>query len=386
MRTTLRKFPLAKWPLLVVLVAPCLAASGIALAAPSITITVSPASPTAGQSVTIDVRVSSTTLLRNAGIVDVLPSGFVFGSVSETGSAGNTATCSYRDGPIPTLPPNRTPAQTGSYVRCTLRLLGHETISIKGSFDAAGGMKDTSTLGWLSCSTPIPPDARNCVSSANASANITVAPVTTGTASPIYANFGMNATGGLCPSGSMYECLSSEGAAIMGPNTTNACEPFSPGTTSNPPEAVAQSFTPSANYVLEDVQLPLGYITGNNDVDLWITTDNGGNPGTVLEALSATNSLPQVGPQQSPPVSMIPSVTNPPLNAGTLYWLVLGPGFANSCVEWYAAVNDAATNTDLLFSSQLTAGSLPAASSWVGGFGGTYGYSRSGFEIDGIQQ
>lgn len=91
----------------------------------------------------------------------------------------------------------------------------------------------------------------------------------------------------------------------------------------------AQSFTPTADYILGSVTLALSVPANETGATFTVAimTDSGsGAPGTVIEQFTVT----------SPPISQTPvipivlnSVKNPTLTANTQYWLVVAPADTN---------------------------------------------------------
>jgi hypothetical protein len=96
--------------------------------------------------------------------------------------------------------------------------------------------------------------------------------------------------------------------------------------------AIAESFTPSGDFLFGSAELPLVYLSGPNDFTVALMTDAGGQPGTILESFSLTDAPPY----SSPGVSTFVSTTNTPLDAGTTYWIVAIPGDRNTAGYWLA--------------------------------------------------
>jgi hypothetical protein len=104
-------------------------------------------------------------------------------------------------------------------------------------------------------------------------------------------------------------------------------------------EMVAVSFAPVRSGALKQIHVPIGYRSGANQFQAWITSDNGGRPGAALEAFTLSNIRPQDFPTRS---SMhIFSATRPNLAAGTTYWLVIGPGGQDTVGSWNYSLDDA---------------------------------------------
>jgi hypothetical protein len=109
-------------------------------------------------------------------------------------------------------------------------------------------------------------------------------------------------------------------------------------------QMLAVSFTPVYSGALRHVQAPIGLRSGTNSLLVWVTADANNAPGQVLESLTMNTVRAQ-------PVltSSVPAVDAPAhiffngttqLTAGTRYWLVLGPGAANTDIAWNLSLDD----------------------------------------------
>jgi hypothetical protein len=106
-----------------------------------------------------------------------------------------------------------------------------------------------------------------------------------------------------------------------------------PGDTFSPfnSEMVASQFTPSGNFQLSDVKVVLQYLValgGTNSANIYLTADNAGQPGAILE--SWLNKTVENFQNTQLNANTFASVANPTLNSGTKYWFVVGPGDANA--------------------------------------------------------
>lgn len=92
-----------------------------------------------------------------------------------------------------------------------------------------------------------------------------------------------------------------------------------------------EPFTVSGGrYRLDAIELALQLAEGDNAFDLWLMTDDGGEPGRVIEAFHVVGALGPTG-HLTPPVR-VASELHPVLKAGTRYWLV-----ASATVDTYAS-------------------------------------------------
>ena len=109
-------------------------------------------------------------------------------------------------------------------------------------------------------------------------------------------------------------------------------------------QMIAVSFTPTYSGALRHVQAPIGLRSGTNSLLVWVTADANNAPGQVLESLTITTVRPQpVATTAYPPVEAPAHLFfngNTQLTAGTRYWLVLGPGAANTDIAWNLALDD----------------------------------------------
>lgn len=89
-------------------------------------------------------------------------------------------------------------------------------------------------------------------------------------------------------------------------------------------------FTPSQSGKLTDVWAAVGYVTGDNELNLWLMDDDDGQPGNILESFYFTG----LGPfgQLNPPLHATAS-GNTYLDANEQYWLIASSG-ENSWLAW----------------------------------------------------
>ena len=86
------------------------------------------------------------------------------------------------------------------------------------------------------------------------------------------------------------------------------------GTATPTPETAAVRFTASQTGTLRHIRVPIDILSGPNSVQLWITTDVGGFPGTSVESITVTNVRARNLPVRNP--IDVYSVTRPTLTAG----------------------------------------------------------------------
>jgi hypothetical protein len=208
----------------------------------------------------------------------------------------------------------------------------------------------------------------------------TLAVCTPAHASIVYTNFGPTIS---CNTGAgtADNCINQNSREISG----SAATLLHPGR-AGPAQSIAVSFTPNADFTLTGVQLPLQGLAGRaGTFNIYLTTDNGGQPGTILEGWNTAAeafSLPQVN------ALGLNSIVSPQLSAGIIYWLTVGAATSVSDGGWNDTwpatadsngVSNVAAGNDLLVNNTSDfSGGLPAA-----GWFATNGTLRPAFEVDG---
>jgi len=100
-----------------------------------------------------------------------------------------------------------------------------------------------------------------------------------------------------------------------------------------------ESFVPTETYTLDTIELAMWLASGTNELDVWLMSDSGGFPGTVIEAFSF------VGEMESPASSISHillgnSALHPVLEAGTQYWLVASAPESDTYAAWNMSLSD----------------------------------------------
>jgi hypothetical protein len=88
--------------------------------------------------------------------------------------------------------------------------------------------------------------------------------------------------------------------------------------------AQANTFTPSANYSLDSVSLPL---LGQGSINVLLAADASGHPGTTVENLGS------VIPNFTVSIKTFDSASHSLLTSGTKYWLVVQPTDSTSGID-----------------------------------------------------
>ena len=91
------------------------------------------------------------------------------------------------------------------------------------------------------------------------------------------------------------------------------------------------SFTGPNPYLLDTIELAVGLVAGTNELDVWLMSDAGGEPGAIIEAFKFTN----MGPWPTSPLLLGNSVGRPVLSPGTDYWLTASaPRIDDTWASW----------------------------------------------------
>ena len=88
------------------------------------------------------------------------------------------------------------------------------------------------------------------------------------------------------------------------------------------PEAVANTFTPTADHLVQAIQVALTYVSGANAVNVFLTEDVNGNPGGTLRGWRLRN-LPEFG--GCCVLQTLVDKAGIPVKANTQYWVVVAP-------------------------------------------------------------
>jgi hypothetical protein len=96
--------------------------------------------------------------------------------------------------------------------------------------------------------------------------------------------------------------------------------------------AVGETFTASQNATLSQITLALQYAAGTNAATVSLTSDAGGQPGSVLESWSVSGLPTQDGNFHTPVT--VTDATNQALVAGTTYWVVVSTTDSSTSLTW----------------------------------------------------
>ena len=93
-------------------------------------------------------------------------------------------------------------------------------------------------------------------------------------------------------------------------------------------------FTPAGtNYYLDTIELTAAFVTGTDELDVWLMNDNDGIPGSIIEAFHFRNELDTGWTHRPPLIST--SFLNPILQADIPYWLIASTPVEGSFVNWF---------------------------------------------------
>jgi hypothetical protein len=100
----------------------------------------------------------------------------------------------------------------------------------------------------------------------------------------------------------------------------------------------AASFTPSgADFFLDQVELAVRLFGGPNEINVYLMSDQGGLPGTILETFPFSGAMSSVDPGS---IISANSVAKPVLSAGTPYWLAASASVLTHA-GWYQNLSGA---------------------------------------------
>jgi hypothetical protein len=90
------------------------------------------------------------------------------------------------------------------------------------------------------------------------------------------------------------------------------------------------SFAEPNPYLLDTIELAVGLVAGTNELDVWLMSDDGGEPGAIIEAFNFTN----MGPWPASPLLVGNSVARPVLSPVTNYWLTVSAPYSDTHAAW----------------------------------------------------
>jgi hypothetical protein len=144
-------------------------------------------------------------------------------------------------------------------------------------------------------------------------------------------------------------------------------------------QVIGSPFTVSSTATLGDAMLGLNNFAGsNNPVDVYLESDAGGMPGTILATLTQSGTIP---PFNTETLTMFTPTSSLTLSTGVTYWLVAGETDPGTEQAWDYAYNDTTNNvafnqvgsptgpwttfsgTDVAF--RIDSGSVPEPSSFM---------------------
>ena len=99
------------------------------------------------------------------------------------------------------------------------------------------------------------------------------------------------------------------------------------------PYELGAQFTPSQSGFLADIVIALGLVSGTNQVDVWLSSDSGGRPGSILESFSFVGAMAPFG-NSGPPLRGVASSTTF-LDSASRYWLIASASSStDASVAW----------------------------------------------------
>jgi hypothetical protein len=189
----------------------------------------------------------------------------------------------------------------------------------------------------------------------------------------VYTNFGPGVCGGDAT------CISDNGInqndePVFGETQTAISETLT--------QSLASAFIAGGNFTLTDVMLPLDSLS-DGDADVYLMTNSGGTPGTVLESWTnvAGQAFAIFPANQTTAITLTASGPAVTLSSGDEYWLVATPAASNAGLFWnpvWPTVTATLTST-LVNSTPNGSGIAPITGPWSSQPLAEYG----AFEIDG---
>ena len=88
------------------------------------------------------------------------------------------------------------------------------------------------------------------------------------------------------------------------------------------------------DYLLESIYITVGLISGPNELDVWLMSDDNNKPGTALESFHLSNEMPVHSWTQHSPI-LINASQSTILEANESYWLALSVSGSDNDVNWY---------------------------------------------------
>lgn len=95
------------------------------------------------------------------------------------------------------------------------------------------------------------------------------------------------------------------------------------------------AFRPARDFLLEKIELVVGLSRGPNALDVYLMSDSGGAPGTIIESFHFSDAMSPLF-SVNPPVMTATSVRRPTLRANSQYWLVSSMNASGAGGGWYA--------------------------------------------------
>jgi len=89
--------------------------------------------------------------------------------------------------------------------------------------------------------------------------------------------------------------------------------------------------TVDSPYSLDSIEVGIGLESGTNQVEIWLMTDAGNKPGTIIETFTFVDEM---GDFADSPLITGTSVLNPILTPGTKYWLVASAPIFSTVADW----------------------------------------------------
>jgi hypothetical protein len=178
---------------------------------------------------------------------------------------------------------------------------------------------------------------------------------------PAFTNFGISFLNNpSCNQLQGVDCINQNGFAVCGANAPY-CGIYGHAQTG------AVSFVPSTTGKLSHIQIPvLGAVTGSTAFQLWITSDNAGKPGSIVEGPLLLNNIPNFTINHVVAPMHVFSAAKPTLTGGQTYWLVVAPSTNSTTGTWFLSSGDTPSGTNLLANTTGGTSGIPGLNGpWI---------------------
>ncbi len=99
---------------------------------------------------------------------------------------------------------------------------------------------------------------------------------------------------------------------------------------------MGMTFVPFGNdFTFDTLEVSVSLYAGTNEIDLWLMTDNNFEPGSIIESFHLSNQMQNWAFSQQVSPLLVNSISNPLLESGERYWIVLSASERGSSIHWH---------------------------------------------------